>query len=150
MNTVTISGRLARDPELHPLGTTARCYVSVAVEKRFRDERNQIQTEVSYINCDAWGRTAKNLARYVRKGRTIIIHGALREERWQDNGKNKSTVKVIIERFEIFTDERDMDVPKSDETMGVYEKPGQQTLLPKEPAGERGKDGEDDSGDDAA
>lgn len=100
MNHVTIIGRLVRDVELRytQSGTVIGGF-SLAVGYSYKqgDERKE---ETSFFNCTAFGKTAENLAQYVKKGHRVGIEGRLKQETWETSeGKKQSAVKIIVERF---------------------------------------------------
>lgn len=100
MNHVTIIGRLVRDVELRSTASGTQIGgFSLAVGYSYKqgDERKE---ETSFFNCTAFGKTAENLAQYVKKGHRVGIEGRLKQENWEDkDGKKHSTVKIIVERF---------------------------------------------------
>lgn len=102
-NKVIIMGNLTRDPELRFLASnTAVCQIGVAVNERWKNKQtDQWEDRVNFIDCEAWGKTAENINQYFTKGKGILIEGKLRLDQWQDQqGSNRSKLKVIVDRFE--------------------------------------------------
>jgi len=101
-NKSIIGGYLTRDPELRytPKGTVI-ARLSVAVNRTWKTEAGEKKEEVSFIECDAFGRTAETLAQYFKKGKPILIEGRLKQETWDDkqSGQKRSKLKVIVESF---------------------------------------------------
>lgn len=101
LNKVMLIGNLTRDPELRvtPKGT-AICQFSLAVNRKWRDESGAEKEEVTYVDCEAWGKTGENIAKYVTKGRSLFVEGRLRLDQWEDkNTKEKrSRMKVIVDQ----------------------------------------------------
>lgn len=100
-NKVLLMGNLTRDPELrytannHPVASIGlacnRVYTSGGEKKE----------EVTFVECDAWGRTAEIMNQYLSKGRPVFIEGRLRLDTWTDQaGKNHSRLKVVIDSFQ--------------------------------------------------
>jgi single-strand DNA-binding protein len=106
-NKVLLMGNLTRDPELrYTANNTPVCQIGVAANRRWRDQNGEMQEEVVFVDCDAWGRTAETINQYLRKGRPIFIEGRLRLDQWQDKeGNNRSRLKVVIDNFQ-FIDSR--------------------------------------------
>lgn len=102
LNQVNLIGNLTRDPELRvtPKGT-AICQFSIAVNRKWKDG-DQEREEVTYIDCEAWGRTGENVAKYCTKGRPVFVGGRLKLDVWDDkNTKEKrSKLKVVAEQVQ--------------------------------------------------
>jgi single-strand DNA-binding protein len=106
-NRVFLMGNLTRDPELrYTPSNTPVLTVGLAVNRRWRNQQGENQEEVTFVDCDAFGRTAEVISQYLKKGRPIFIEGRLKLDQWQDkDGGNRSKLKVVIESFE-FVDSR--------------------------------------------
>lgn len=106
-NKVFLMGNLTRDVEVRQLpsgGSVAN--IGLAVNRRFRTQDGQQREETTFVDCEAWGRTAEIMAQYLAKGRPVFIEGRLRLDQWQDkDGGNRSKLKVIVENFQ-FVDSR--------------------------------------------
>jgi len=106
-NKVMLMGNLIRDPELrHTPGNTAVAKIGIAVNRKYRTQDGENHEEVSFIDCEAWGRTAEIMTQYLSKGRPVFIEGRLKLDQWTDKENNKrSKLKVVIENFQ-FVDSR--------------------------------------------
>lgn len=95
MNSVKLSGRLTRDPELKqtPAGVPVASF-ALAVDRKFNRE------EADFIPITAWRKTAEFVAKYFHKGQRVIIsEGRIRVTPYTDRDGNKRT------RFEVVADE---------------------------------------------
>ena len=93
MNTVVLSGRMTRDPELkYTSGGKAYTTFTLAVQKT-RDE-------AEFIDCVAWEKTAETIAEYFRKGNRILINGKIVTSTYESNGEKRKSVKVQAFNFE--------------------------------------------------
>lgn len=103
MNLVIIRGNLTRDPELRflPKGTAIAAF-GVAVNRKWTNDAGEKQEEVTFLDVDAWGKTAETIAQWFRKGSPILITGRLKQETWDDKqtGQKRSKVKIVLDRFE--------------------------------------------------
>lgn len=103
-NKVLLMGNITRDIELRHLPSgQAIATIGLAVNRRWRDQTsNEMKEEVTYVDCDAWGKTAENIAKFFSKGRPIFIEGRLRLDQWKDktDGTNRSKLKVVVEAFD--------------------------------------------------
>jgi single-strand DNA-binding protein len=94
MNHVVLIGRLTRDAEYKVLSSgQAVCNFSIAVNRR-KKVGDQWEDEASYFDIVLWGKQADSLNRYLVKGKQIGVDGELRQDRWQQDGQNRS--KVVI------------------------------------------------------
>ena len=94
LNSVNIMGNLTRDPEIKytPSGKSV-CNLSIANNRTFSKNGEKV-TEVSYFDIEVWGVVAENCAKYLSKGRGIIVEGRLRQDRWEKDGKTQSRVRI--------------------------------------------------------
>ncbi|MGD9692584.1 MAG: single-stranded DNA-binding protein [Phycisphaerales bacterium] len=108
-NKVILLGNITRDPELRHLQSgQAVATIGLAVNRRWRDQQSgENREETTFVDCEAWGRTAEVMCQYLGKGRPVFIEGRLRLDTWQDkdSGANRSKLKVVIENFQ-FVDSR--------------------------------------------
>lgn len=57
------------------------------------------EANVDYLTVNLWGKGAEAIAKYMTKGKAIIIDGRIKQQRWTDKeGKKQSRVVVIAER----------------------------------------------------
>ena len=100
MNKVFLMGNLTRDIELRPVGDTQVGNIGLAVNRRFRTAAGEDREETTFVDCETWGKQAEIMARYLQKGRPVLIEGRLKLDQWQDqSGANRSKLKVVVENF---------------------------------------------------
>ena len=99
-NKVILVGNLTRDPELRytPKGM-AIAKIGLAVNRNWTNEAGEKKEEVTFVDVDIFGRTAENVAQYMKKGRPILIEGRLRLDQWDDKqtGQKRSKLGVVAE-----------------------------------------------------
>lgn len=102
LNRVMLMGNLTRDPELrYTPSNTAVANLGLAINRKWKDQQGQQQEETTFVDCEAWGRTAEVLNQYLKKGRPVYLEGRLRLDQWQDKeGQNRSRLKVVVESFQ--------------------------------------------------
>jgi single-strand DNA-binding protein len=107
MNKVLLMGNLTRDPELRYLPSNmAVVNIGLAINRRWKNQQGEPQEETTFVDCEAFGRTAEVINEHLRKGRPIFVEGRLRLDQWQDKeGNNRSKMKVVVENFQ-FLDSR--------------------------------------------
>ncbi len=95
INTVVLVGRLTRDAELKYTNTgTAVCKFSLAVNRRKRSGE-QWTDEVSYFDIVLWGKQGEAIHQYLGKGKQVAVNGELRQNRWEQDGQNRSKIEII-------------------------------------------------------
>jgi single-strand DNA-binding protein len=95
-------GNLTRDVELkQTAGNQSVAEIGLAVNRRFKDRDGNDREETTFVDCEAWGRTAEVMAQYLAKGRPVFVEGRLKLDSWQDQSGNKrSKMRVVIESFQ--------------------------------------------------
>ena len=101
-NKVLIMGNLTRDPELKQTPSNQSvAQIAIAMNRKFKDREGNMREETTYVDCEAWGRTAEVMAQYLSKGKPVFVEGRLKLDQWQDkDGNNRSKLKVVIESFQ--------------------------------------------------
>jgi len=96
-----IVGNLTREPEFrHTSNGTAKCKLSVAVGRKYKDSEGQLQESTSFFNVVAWGKQAENCAAYLQKGQEVLCQ--CRPESFSfenDEGQRITGVQFIAEPF---------------------------------------------------
>lgn len=96
-------GNLTRDIEMRvlPKGTPVGQF-AMAINRKFKTESGEQREEVLFVDCEAWGKTAETLAKYVGKGAPLYVEGRLRLDQWEDKTtkEKKSRMKVVVEQFQ--------------------------------------------------
>lgn len=101
-NKVLLMGNLTRDPELRvtPSGLSI-CKFSIAVNRVYTVEGER-KEEVTFIDLDAFGKTAETISKYMSKGRPIFVEGRLKLDQWDDKttGEKRSRLGVVVDNFQ--------------------------------------------------
>ena len=101
-NKVFLMGNLTRDVELrHTSGNSAVANLGLAVNRRYRTQSGENREEVTFVDCEAWGRTAEVMSQYLSKGRPVFIEGRLKLDQWEGkDGSKQSKLRVVVENFQ--------------------------------------------------
>jgi single-strand DNA-binding protein len=101
LNHVILIGRLTRDAELrYTAGGQAVCKFSIAVNRR-RKNGDQWEDEANFFDIVLWGRQGESLNQYLVKGKMIGVEGELRQDRWQQDGQNRSKVEIVANNIQL-------------------------------------------------
>ena len=110
LNSVTIMGRLARDPELRRTNSgDAVTSFSIACDRDFKGKDGQ--RAVDWIDIVAWRQTAEFADKYLAKGRMIIVDGRLQMRDWTDKEGNKRRIAEVVADNIYFGDSKREDAP---------------------------------------
>lgn len=109
MNTITIHGRLARDPEIKFYNDDkAVCNISVAVNRAYKDKDGNIITD--FFNCVSYNKQAEILDKYFKKGDGISVQGEMQNNRYTNKEGNKR------DKWEIRIDKFDFELSRKGDT----------------------------------
>lgn len=96
-NTITVTGRLAQDPELR-FGQSGKafCNISVPDQKRVKNDRGEWEdaSATTWFRATVFGDVAEALAEHGRKGDEVVLTGRLVTREWQ---KSDGTTGASLE-----------------------------------------------------
>lgn len=106
LNHVTVMGRLTADPELrHTNGDIAVASFRVAVDRDFKDKATG-ERGADFFPVVCWRATAEFAARYLNKGRQVVVSGRLQVRDYTDREGHKRSATEIIAENVYFADSR--------------------------------------------
>ena len=102
-NKVILLGNLTRDPELRmTAGGLAIAKFGLAMNRKYTTKDGEAREEATYVDCDAFGRSAETISKYVQKGSPLFIEGRLKLEQWESqNGEKRSKLSVAVDNFQL-------------------------------------------------
>ncbi len=101
LNHVVLIGRLTRDAELkYTASGMAVCKFSIAVNRNRKQGDSWVE-EASFFDITLWGRSGEAIVQYLVKGKQVAINGELRQDRWEQDGQNRSKVEVIANNVQL-------------------------------------------------
>lgn len=102
LNEVVVSGRLTRDAELRytPNGTAVTDII--VASNRIWSKDSEKQEEATFVDVTIWGKQAESLAKYMTKGRHVMLTGRLKLNKWEtDEGDKRSKLTVTAEKVNL-------------------------------------------------
>lgn len=97
LNKVILIGNLTRDPELKAIASGNKvCTFGLATNRVFRDSSGNRQEKTEFHNIVVWGKTAENVATYMRKGSQILVEGRIETRSWDDQATNSKKYRTEI------------------------------------------------------
>jgi single-strand DNA-binding protein len=98
---VTLAGHLGRDCETKylPAGDAITSF-SIATSRKWKDKSGEQKEETTWWNCSMFGKRGEVIAKYLRKGDPILIHGepSMRKYQTQD-GRDGVSLDVRVSDF---------------------------------------------------
>ena len=102
MNTVSLIGRLTRDPEVRYTSTQmAVARFSIAIDRPVK-EGGEKQTD--FPNIVVFGKQAENCERYLAKGRKVAINGRIQTGSYTDKEGRKVYTTDVVANYVEFLD----------------------------------------------
>lgn len=113
LNSISIMGRLTRDPELRRTqnGTPVTSF-ALAVDRDFKDN----DTKTDFIDVVAWRTSAEFAEKYFKKGQLAAVTGRLQIRDWTDKDGGKRRSAEIVADHIYFADSKK---PKEPELVDV-------------------------------
>lgn len=101
LNSVTLVGRLTKDPELrYTPSNQAVATFSLAVNRNFKGQNGE--READFINCVIWRQQAENLANWAKKGALIGITGRIQTRSYENQqGQRVYVTEVVADNFQL-------------------------------------------------
>ena len=120
INNLVFSGNLVRDPESREVGGSNVCTFTVANSRKYKDKAGETKEESAFVDVEAWGKTGELAAKYLAKGKGVIVEGGLRQQQWKDkDGNSRSKILIRAERVQFIPDTRN----KEDQASGAPQRP---------------------------
>lgn len=106
MNSVTMIGRLSKDP-VKRMTQTNKPVTSFSIAV------NRDKDHADFFECVAWNGTAEIIDKYFHKGDQIGITGRLQTQSWKDkDGKNRKSVEVVVSSIDFIGSRKQETAPE--------------------------------------
>jgi single-strand DNA-binding protein len=99
VNKVILVGNLGADPETRTTqGGMMIANLRIATSERRKDKDGNWADHTEWHRCTAFGKTAENAAKFLKKGKQVYIEGSLRTTKFQDKetGKDRYSTEVVV------------------------------------------------------
>lgn len=122
INTITITGRMTRDPEIKYFESgSCKTSFSIANNKWSKKDEKEI---ASFFNCEVWGKHGQYVAEYGRKGAQVMVTGRLDTSSYTDDNNAKKT-RVFIQAETVV-------LPRTTEAKEIRDMPSEQEIADSE------------------
>jgi len=94
VNKSILIGNLGADPEIRTTENSKTATFSIATTTKYKEEKKTM-----WHRCVAFGKLAEIIEKYVKKGDSIYVEGAINYNEWTDKEGNKRLSTEIIVNF---------------------------------------------------
>ena len=102
MNRIILLGRICNEVDLRytPNGKAVSRFC-LAVDRPYTKDGNK---EADFINCQVWGKSAENCAKYLDKGKQCAVDGRLQVRSYEtQDGSKRWVTEVVADRVEFLS-----------------------------------------------
>jgi len=94
-------GRVTRDAELkYTSAGMAVCKFSIAANSRVKSGDTWAD-EASFFDVTLFGKSGEALKQYLVKGKQVGVDGRLKQDRWEQDGQNRSKIYIIADSVQL-------------------------------------------------
>ena len=108
MNKYIALGNLTKNPETKDVGEYKVTTFGLAVNDIVYKNKEKQQL-VTYIDIETWGKQAENCAKYLQKGKRVLVEGKLRLNSWEKNGEKRSKIYCIGDKITFLNQDQGSD-----------------------------------------
>lgn len=103
VNKAIVVGHLGKEPELKSLSEgNSVLNLSIATSETYIDKSGQKVESTEWHRVKAFGKTADNMARFLKKGSQVYVEGKLKTNKWTDaNGIEKYSTEINVQNFQL-------------------------------------------------
>lgn len=102
MNTIIVSGNLARDPDIRTTRSgKSVARMSIAVNRPFSKE-----DVADFFDLVAWDKRADFCKKYLAKGRRILVEGRLQNSNYEKDGVKHYAQVIVVDSIEFADSKR--------------------------------------------
>ena len=109
-NVAVLIGRLTSDPDMkYTQSGVAVANFSIAVDRDFKSKDGERETD--FFDINAWRGLAETVGNNLTKGRLVAVQGRLQQDRWQQDGQNRSKVVITADKVQFLDWPKDNEAP---------------------------------------
>ncbi len=96
LNRVLVAGNLTRDPELKVTASNRKVtLMTLAINDFWKNQNGETVKKATFLTIVAWGPLAENCAKYLKKGRAVMVEGRIETDSYEDkNGKKRNITRI--------------------------------------------------------
>lgn len=89
-----LEGFILYDAELEKSAKTKKSFILFTIAINHYSKPGE-PGRVSYIEVEAWGWLAEEVAGKIKKGQRVVVTGDIRQDRWTEDEKTCSRIKIF-------------------------------------------------------
>lgn len=103
INSLILEGNAVKDIEvIEPMAGFKVGKFTLGVSRWYKNRNDEGVEDISYFDCECYGRAAEVFKDKIIKGRGVRVVGRLKQERWENaDGKSSSRVFIVCEHVEL-------------------------------------------------
>ncbi|MBI4118692.1 MAG: single-stranded DNA-binding protein [Parcubacteria group bacterium] len=102
LNKIFIVGNLTRDPEVRALPSGQNVVNFAVATNRIWNKDGQKQQDTQYHNVVVFGRMADTCAKYLFKGKMVLVEGRIQNRSWDaPDGTKKYRTEIVAEGIQL-------------------------------------------------
>lgn len=105
LNNVIVALTLGRDAESKKVGERYVINLNGASTRKYTNAKNEEQSVTTWLACKYWVKN-DSLAKYLTKGKGIIVQGALESETWEKDGQKHERTYINVQTLTFLPDAR--------------------------------------------
>lgn len=108
LNTLTIQGRIVKDTELKTTEKGVKfASFSIAVNSQYKKENGEWASNVDFFPLSIFGEFANSYAPKLTKGRYVIVEGKLKQSKWQQECKEKTSTSIVVSKLHLLPESKE-------------------------------------------
>ena len=115
MNSVALTGRLTRDPDVRQVNENTITRFTLAVDRRGKKD------EADFISCVAFGKTAELIGKYLHKGNQMGLVGRIQTGSYEKNGQKVYTTDIVANEIDFLGGKAEESKPAEKHGVGGVE-----------------------------
>ena len=104
-NSITLVGRLTKDPISAIFGESAKVSFSIAVDRDYK-KKDQENYDTDFFMCIAWNKLAEIIETYSHKGQLVLISGSVQNRSYEKDGEKKYITEIIVNKFQMLDNKK--------------------------------------------
>ena len=120
MNSVTLVGRLTRDPELRFIAGSGKAVAKfdIAVDRRYKTDNGP---KADFFQVQIWGKPAEAVANYTAKGSKVAVRGEIQNNNYEKDGVKHYGMVINADQVEFLDSRKDREQQSQTDPDGFAE-----------------------------
>ncbi|MBX0312719.1 MAG: single-stranded DNA-binding protein [Sulfurihydrogenibium sp.] len=115
INKVMIEGRLMKNVEIRTLSSGRQAArLTLVHTRRYQTKNKEWKEEVSFFDVDVYSPSLIEKVRKLGKGDRILIEGEIRQNRWTNNNKTRSKIRIKATKVQLIAKPKTSVIAKAE------------------------------------